>query len=253
MTAVDTTTYNKARLYKPGTGYSRRAGSPSSLVVHTTNGQRGSSFAAEANFIYRSTAISSHDLIGKQGQIVQFLDAGSYVAWHAGVALAGFVNTYSIGIECHHSVGDTWTSDQRAALTERVKHYIERFGIAEHMIETHRKVALPAGRKVDPSDWPDADFYSWRASLFAAPAPQPPQGGHTYRVRAGATAVVREAPQRPPKGHPDNIALGGTARLAAGTVVVGDGFTQGETVGGDARWLHLADGTGFVHISALEA
>lgn len=248
MTAVDTTTYNKARLYKPGTGYSRRAGSPSSLVIHTTNGARGSSFAAEANFIYRSTAISSHDLIGKQGQIVQFLDAGPYAAWHAGVALAGFINAYSIGIECHHSVGDTWPADQRAALTERVKHYIERFGLAEHMIETHRKVAVPAGRKVDPSDWPDDDFYAWRASLFAAHAPQPPQGTYAYRVRAGATAVVREGPAR---SFP--VALGGTARLAAGTVVVGDGFTQGEVVGGDARWLHLEDGTGFIHMSALEA
>lgn len=60
--------------------------------------------------------------------------------------------------------------------------------------------------------------------------------------------MVREGPAR---SFP--VALSGTARLAAGTVVVGDGFTQGESVGGDARWLHLADGTGFIHMSALAA
>jgi hypothetical protein len=254
---VDSATYDKARLYPPGDGYSTRVLTPTSIVIHTTNGQRGSSFAAEANFIYRSQDISSHYLIGKDGQIVQFLDAARYVAWHAGVCTPAFTNNRSIGYECHHAIGEAWTNAQRDALAWVVKRDIERFGIEERMIETHRKIALPAGRKVDPSDWADADFYAWRAGLYTAstpqPAPQAPQGRLlTFRVRPRVTASAREDKRRPGPNEPDNVALGGTATYPAGTVLQGY-EVRGQTIAGDDRWLWLVSQIGFVHYSSLEA
>lgn len=162
---VDRTTYRKLD-YPIGTGYDKRVNNivPDSIIVHTTNGNYGSSFEGEANYLVKSTAVGAHDLIGKSGQIVEFLPA-EYRAWHAGVAIEGFNNNDSIGIECHHAVGEFWTSAQYDALTWRVLDYMQHYDIPARKIETHRKIALPPGRKSDPSDWNDLSFYGWRDRL----------------------------------------------------------------------------------------
>lgn len=162
---MDVTTYNKSRFQPEGRGYSRRVGTIKGIIIHTTNGNRGSTFDGEARWLATSLAVSAEYLVGKSGQIAQILDPVRYAAWHAGVTTPGWSNQETIGIECHHAVGDTWPAAQMAALTELVRYLMARFGLSPANVTTHRAVALPAGRKVDPSDWGDAAFNAWRATL----------------------------------------------------------------------------------------
>lgn len=248
MPTVDRTTYPKAQL-PIGTGYDRRPKGkvPSSIIVHTTNGARGSSFGAEANFIYHSDAIGSHDLIGKQGQIAEFLDA-SLRAWHAGVTVPGFLNSDSIGIECHLTPGEVWTPEMRDALTWRVKGYMDRFGIGVSKIDTHRAVALPKGRKIDPSEWPDPQFYAWRASLAGVAYVPQPQHLTTYVVTDEAN--VREGPT---KLKP--VALQGHCVLPAGFTFQSDVIVKGQALQSGDQWVHIVAPAawGFVHSSCVRA
>lgn len=173
-------TYRKDLMHKPGHGYGRRtspavwvgrrAAPPASLVIHSTNGNRGSSLSAEAKFLRDSELVSCHDLIGKGGEIVQILPP-DFVAWHAGICKAEWNGLVSIGIELHHAIGEEYPQAQMDALWTRVSDYIDTFDLPKASIETHRSIALPPGRKVDPSDWSDADFYVWRDRLYASTLP----------------------------------------------------------------------------------
>jgi hypothetical protein len=172
--------YRKDVKHDPGHGYGRRVSptvwvgrrvtTPTSLVVHSTNGNKGSSLAGEAKFLRDSALVSCHDLIGKNGEIVQILPP-DFVAWHAGVCRSGWDGLISIGIEIHHAIGEQYTTAQMDALWQRVSEYIDVYNLPKASIETHRFVALPPGRKVDPSDWSDADFYAWRDRLYATSLP----------------------------------------------------------------------------------
>lgn len=165
---IDTATYSKTKKLGPGQGYSARPQNinPTTIVVHSTNGNRGSSFEAEARYLRDSLEVSAHFLVGKAGQIAQILDPGLR-AWHAGECLTAWENDYSIGIECHHAVGDDWPQAQLDSLTWLVRDLMRRYRIAPAGIETHRRVAIPGPdiRKHDPSDWPDEMFYVWRSGL----------------------------------------------------------------------------------------
>jgi hypothetical protein len=69
-----------------------------------------------------------------------------------------------------------------------------------------------------------------------------------YRIRKDvAVANIREGPAR---SYP--VALWGKAVLYPGDTVDSDSTTIGEMLGGDATWLHLRDGRGFVHRSLVE-
>ena len=180
MTDLDTR-YRKDLRHPAGYGFGRvssssgdwtgwRPGKATSIVVHSTNGNKGSTLAGEAAFLRDSKNVSCSDLIGKDGTIVEILPAGM-VPWHAGSCKPQWANHLSIGIELHHAVGENYTSKQMQALTERVLEFIAVYHIPDTLIETHRFIALPAGRKVDPSDWSDDEFYSWRASLYKTDQP----------------------------------------------------------------------------------
>jgi N-acetyl-anhydromuramyl-L-alanine amidase AmpD len=178
---IDTTSYRKDTLYRARYGYQARGGAePSSIIIHTTNNRRkGTSFAKEAEYLRDSADVSAHFLIGKDGRIVQFLDPARWQAWHAGTALPAFQNARSIGIEHHVSVGETWTDAQHVACTWLVREMMRVHGIPPELIETHRAVARPIGRKTDPEGWGNTSFYAWRATL-AAP---PPPGTGIHRVK----------------------------------------------------------------------
>lgn len=182
---IDTATYDKTKKLGPGQGYSARPQniSPTTIVIHSTNGNRGSTFDQEAKYLRDSLKVSSHFLVGKAGQIAQILDPG-LAAWHAGEALTAWTNPHAIGIECHHAVGDDWPQAQLDSLTWLVRDLMRRYRIAPAGVETHRKVAIPGPdiRKHDPSDWPDAAFYAWRGglatdiwSLWGSAYPLPPE------------------------------------------------------------------------------
>jgi N-acetyl-anhydromuramyl-L-alanine amidase AmpD len=185
---IDTLTYSK-RIHPLRYGYSTRGNQkPSAIVIHSTNGNRGSSFAGEAAFLRDSPNVSAHFLVGKAGQLAQILPP-SYAAWHAGEAIPEYANPRSIGIETHHAVGDDYPAAQRDALTWLCRFLMKEYGISREKIETHRKVALPRGRKVDPSDWSDAHFYAWRAQLTPLE-----EARRTYRVRHNVVANIRTGP-----------------------------------------------------------
>ena len=176
---IDYQTYRKDAKLRPGQGYNERPAGvrPSSLVIHTTNGRKGSSFASEAAYLRDSPDVSAHYLVGKDGRIAQLLP-DERCAWHAGNALPAYLNARSIGIECHLTTGEAWSDAQRAALTALVERLMQRWDIPRERVATHRAVALPAGRKSDPASWPEPDFLAWRDTLGAAAPPPPPASSH---------------------------------------------------------------------------
>jgi hypothetical protein len=163
--------YNKAQRFPVGHGYGMRQGAPTAVVIHTTNNARATIFAAEIKFLLESPDVSTHFLISKTGQIVQLLDPRACEAWHAGQSVAAWNNDHSIGIELHVSVGEVPTGAQKDACAWLCRKLMAQFGMTPELIETHRAIALPKGRKSDPEGWPDADVYRWRSTL-AAPKPR---------------------------------------------------------------------------------
>lgn len=228
---IDTTTYNKVLLYPPddfdlfSRGYAGVRIQPKSIVIHTTNGKKGTSFGAEANFIYRSRTISAHYLVGKEGQIAEFLSP-HIVAYHAGAvwpAYRFYGNPYSIGIECHHTIGEEWTVRQKQALFDLCRSLVHRYGIS--MIETHRKIAKPSGRKVDPSDFPDSEFYPFtKRILFDTPVV-------TYTTVFNAN--VRSAP---------NTSSSILKTIPKNNVVQVAEIVTGEPYNGNPKWCLLLEG-----------
>ena len=245
MPDIDRRSYQKAK--RPvGSGYDRRVKGVTGRrgMVHTTNGNRGSSFAAECRYLLNSNSVGIQYLVGKAGQIVEELDPRVYRAWHAGVCVPGWGNNDTTGIECHHAVGDTWPPAQRDALTWLVKDHLQ---LDPTQIDTHRAVALPRGRKVDPSDWDDAQFYAWRASL--AELMYIPQPARLASYVVTETVNVRQGPSRQKP-----IALSGQAVLAAGVLFQSDVTVAGESIGGNNQWVHmvLPAPWGFVHSSCAK-
>jgi N-acetyl-anhydromuramyl-L-alanine amidase AmpD len=228
--------YRKDSHLPLGKGYSLRPGGikPSAIVIHTTNSpHQNTAFEAEAAYLRDSPDVSAHFLVGKQGQIAQILHP-DLAAWHAGNALSGFTNAHSIGIESHVSQGETWTGSQRAALTWLVRWLMSLYTISPAMVDTHRKIALPPGRKSDPEGWPDAAFYTWRAALAQPDTPAPEPIVKRYRIKRVMIS------QRQEGGAPY------AGELAPGEeVVVDKWYTNG--------YVHLQDQRGFVLLADLEA
>lgn len=234
MTYTISHSYDKTLLWSSGHGYDHRSGQKiAAIIIHSTNGGYGSSFDAEAAYLRDSPDVSAHFLVGKQGQITCIVPT-SFRAWHAGeVSPPIFYNNTSIGIECHFTPRELWPQTGQDALTWLVQQLIVQFTISKNNIETHRKVAIPPGRKVDPSFMTDLQFYTWRDSLFA-PRRQ------TYIVVAPDFLAIREGHGiNPATGQLYPIALNGTAKLVPGTVIeVDQEYADG--------WVHLVSGIGFV-------
>jgi|SRR5581483_11904906 len=246
--SIDRVTFRKT-IHPIGCGYDKRPKGlrPETLLIHTTNGRAGSSLEAEARYLRDSVAVGAHYLLGKDGEILELLDP-ELRAWHAGVALPAFINSKSIGVEVHHAVGEAWTAAQHDALTWLAQtQLMPTYDITPGEIETHRAVALPHGRKVDPSDWSDADFYAWRAALSGQRyVPQQPAGLASYIVTDAVN--VRQGPSRQKP-----IALGGHCVLAPGFVFQSDVAVAGERIGTNNQWIHLVTPApwGFAHSSCV--
>ena len=224
---IDQTTYRKDTIHPPRWGYQARGNvAPSSIIIHTTSNKRATQFQTEAVYLRDSKDVSSHFLISKSGEVIQFLAPLPWQAWHAGNCLPAYLNARSIGIEHHVSVGERWTAVQHAACTWLVRQLMAEFSITLPLIETHRAVALPKGRKQDPAGWSDDAFYQWRTALVAYnPA--------RYRVKHILIS------QRAEGGAP-----------YAGELAVGDVVEIDMTY--PSGMAHLRDGRGFVLLADLE-
>ena len=175
MPAINTASYDKAKRYPIDHGYDERIGMPSSVIVHSTEGKIGQSFQSAADYLYTSAKVSAHYLVGRAGEIVQFLDPVSYSAWHSGIAEAPYVNQRSIGIECLHARGENWPSVQKDALAWLINRLAAQYAIPARLIDTHGQVAIPGPyqRKIDPTNWPHDSFKVFVAqSLSGAPQPR---------------------------------------------------------------------------------
>lgn len=177
LLTIDTTTYRT-----PNT--SPRTEAIDALIVHSTEGLMPGCAEWLCN---PKTKVSTHYIVAMSG-IVYRLAPDTVVTWHAGVSalpntpertrytaqlLVGqkidpkpSVNGRSIGVELEHvQGGKPYTIAQRTALAELLNLLLGRYPAR---IFTHADVALPKGRKQDPTDWPN--FYDWVADV-TAPVP----------------------------------------------------------------------------------
>lgn len=218
-------------MLQPGQGYSLRQGnSPyKTFVVHTTNGAQGSKSEAELNFLVKSVNVSAHFLIGKDGTIYQILDPARYVAWHAGEVSKDIYNNYnSIGVEVHYTPKELyWTGEMLAGLTRLARVYkdLERV--------THRFIARPVGRKIDPSGMTDAQFHNWSKLL------NEPYSLASLKLNANIRSVPKFG---------NNIV---TVYPEKTTVVVSRDPVEGDLYNNSNLWYYC-NWLGYVHSSLVE-
>lgn len=106
----------------------------------------------------RGTEVSSHLLIRRDGELVQFVSCDER-AWHAGVSSyngRSNCNDYSIGVELEGSDHDAYTGPQYATLSAVLLALIVHYpGLSSDHVVGHSDIA--PGRKTDPGpafDWP---------------------------------------------------------------------------------------------------
>lgn len=235
MLIIDRTTYDKAARYPIGWGYDRRPKgyAPSSILVHSTNNRNKTSFRGEAKYLFESPYVAAHYLIGKTEQdgVVQFLD-DSLRAWHAGLTSEPYLNSRSIGIELHISLGEHPTAYQISALTILCASLMHKHNIPQSRIETHRAAALPPGRKSDPEGIDQIAFLAWRRKLVPAPLGTEFQ---RYRVKVGSARIRNK-----PSTRADQVDSLTKGKFARGQLVVGQALDDGGKP--NNQWLKLAEG-----------
>lgn len=229
---------------KIGQGYDKRQKNvkPTKAILHTTNGNCGSSFNGEANFLRDSKSVKAHFLVGKEGQVGRILPI-EYRAWHAGASVQGWNNNDTVGIEVHQCTRDgAWSSKTIEALEWL---FTEHLKITGSSIEMHRVTAIPRGRKIDPSGITDSWFYNWRSKLANKPAP-PVNYLKTFQVIYKVN--VREGPSTKKP-----IALNGKAVLEPGFTFQSDVTVTGEQLSTGNKWIHMVTPAewGFVHESCV--
>ena len=109
-----------------------------------------------------SPDVSAHYIVSKSGQIVQILDPLNFMAWHTGKTtnLTKYGNPHAIGVEVHFTPGEgVWTGEMWDAITELARKYITLEKV------THRQIATPPGRKIDPSGITDDGFAYWKKNF----------------------------------------------------------------------------------------
>ena len=84
--------------------------------------------------------------MAKDGTIYQFVDADR-VAWHAGEAIPGWGNMYSIGIEMQNSGrdDDCYTDTQLMS----VAYILKMNGVSKENVRQHKEITTDPKRKVD--------------------------------------------------------------------------------------------------------
>jgi N-acetylmuramoyl-L-alanine amidase len=124
------------------------------IVLHHT-GDGGTAQDTGRYFQDRSSQVSSHYIIGKDGTIVQPVQADTR-AWLAGASTykgESDVNDFSLGIEITNKGDDRdpYTDAQYESLSSLVAWMMQTYNIPMERITGHKNVAVPRGRKDDPS------------------------------------------------------------------------------------------------------
>ena len=134
-------------------------------------------------FLTPQKQVSAHFVVGRDGRIVQMVRVEQR-AWHAGVSIlegVGKVNDYSVGIEMVNlnDGHDPYPPEQLNAVAGIIRLIRSRYEVPDSRIVSHAQVALPGGRKSDPSAF---DFDKIRALALAVPPPLPADPPPTPRV-----------------------------------------------------------------------
>lgn len=162
---IDSTTWRSPNhsARRPGTRIS-------AIVVHSCEGRpAGAERTTSLPWLCNpDSQVSCHYYVRRSGVVYQLVDDARR-AWHAGEGAIGAdrdPNGVSIGIELEHAAGSgAYPIAQLAALRELCRSLMARYGIRPARVVSHRVTALPAGRKEDPTDWPEAEFRRWADSL----------------------------------------------------------------------------------------
>lgn len=233
---MQTTNQPKNLLYRPGHGYSIRPPNRIlNIILHSTNGTIGSLFENEVKYLLHAGRVSAHYLVSKQGEIIRFLD-DQYAAWHVGnVNNPIYSNNNTIGIEVHYTPKESKHIPKAIdACTEIVRHY-KLLNPHVH-VEMHRSVAVPQGRKIDPSFFSDRDFDIWRDVAL--------QTIKFFRIAEDTQIYTAPTVTAKPAIHITNqYASNGIIRDTIALACKRE----------NTQWLWLADGVGFVHASRLAA
>jgi hypothetical protein len=165
---VDRTTYRSPNYNDRPAGTAIKA-----LTLHTTEGP----WDSDARWLCNPDSdVSAHYTLDDAGGIYLLVDEENR-AWHAGESYyAGLYdyNDFSIGIEVSHQQGETYTIAQLGALDQLCIDIIKRYKIPAEMVVKHAWIATPYGRKIDPTNWSDAQFIEWRTALYATQPPVDP-------------------------------------------------------------------------------
>lgn len=137
---------------------SREGAVPKVIVLHSTGGGYAGAVAWLKN---PDSKVSAHYVVAKDGRITQLVDT-SESAWHAGTSKwkgHNDVNKIAIGIEMEHFDGrDEWDKRQLKSVVELCKMLKTKWSIPVIDIVGHNNVCVPAGRKIDPKDFPWREF-----------------------------------------------------------------------------------------------
>lgn len=162
--AIDTTTYQSPN-------HDARPGGITAIVLHSCEGAPpGDEQRSSLPWLCAPhSGVSCHYYVTREGGVFQLVPDARR-AWHAGVsALAGEpdVNDYSLGIELEHRARSApYPPAQLDALADLIRLLCATYAIPAARVVSHRAIALPAGRKGDPSDWPEAALRVWVAQAL---------------------------------------------------------------------------------------
>jgi hypothetical protein len=148
-----------------------RPGGVSAIVVHSCEGRpAGNEEQSSIPWLCSpASGVSCHYYVTRSGIIYQLVPTDRR-AWHAGVSALGEdadVNDFSVGVELEHRAGGpSYPMLQLDTLAWLCVLLMQRYpAITLDRIVSHRSVALPRGRKSDPSDWSEEAFRAWVRAL----------------------------------------------------------------------------------------
>ena len=129
------------------------------IVLHHTGGREAGDLAWLTN---PTSGVSADFLINRDGVIYKLNpDLTIYYTYHAGISELdgcvqrnGSINISTIGIEMSHTIDQDWPDAQVEACA-KLCWWLEASGkVTRHKIVSHREVAKPSGRKIDPKGFP---------------------------------------------------------------------------------------------------
>ena len=154
------------------------------------------------------------------------LEPARFMAWHTGRTrdITKYGNPHAIGVEVHFTPGEGfWTGEMWMGITTLARNFptLERV--------THRYIATPPGRKIDPSGVTDEFFAYWAKNFLR------PYGVYRTTTRTN----VRKNPTR-------NSQVITTLEEEATTFSFHGDVVIGEEIAGNNRWRYVL-GLGYIY------